>query len=176
MQENVFAVRRIVTGLDRDGKSVVEQDSPAPHVAYLNGSGSCALAELWRTGAAPSPAQAPDLVNKPYAIMPPAGGSVLRVLRFPPEAEMGGVIEPPIDTTGAIYAGPDNPIHPRMHKTGTIDYSIVISGEIWAIMENGETLLRAGDVMIQRATQHSWENRSNAPCVVAFVLIDVKDE
>ena len=88
---------------------------------------------------------------------------------------MGDLIEPPIDTSGATYAGPDNPIHPGLHRTKTIDYAIVISGEICAIVENGETLLRAGDVMIHRATWHSWANRSDAPCVVAFVLIDAKD-
>ena len=100
---------------------------------------------------------------------------MLRILRFPSEAEMGGVIEPPIDTSGATYAGADSPIHPGMHKTKTIDYAIVLSGEIWAIAEKGETLMRAGDVMILRATWHSWANRSNAPSVVAFVLIDAED-
>lgn len=175
MQHNPFHVRRVVAGLDDKGKSIIEEDSPTPHVAYLNKSGSCALAEIWRSSAAPSPAQAADLLRTPYVLMPPAGGSVLRFLRFPPEAEMGGLTEPPIDTSGATYAGPDNPIHPAMHKTKTIDYAIVISGEIWAILENGETLMRAGDVMIQRATWHAWANRSDAPCIVAFVLIDAED-
>ena len=175
MKDHAFRVRRIVTGLDGDGKSIILEDGPAPHLAYLNESGSCALAELWRTGAAPSPAQAGDLVEQPYLIMPPAGGTALRVLRFPPETDMGGVTEPPIDTSGATYAGPDNPIHPGMHKTRTIDYAIVLSGEIWAIVEKGETLMRPGDVLIHRATWHSWANRSNAPCVVAFVLVDVEE-
>ncbi|HKT53132.1 MAG TPA: cupin domain-containing protein [Caulobacteraceae bacterium] len=175
MKDNAFGVRQIVTGLDENGRSVILSDSPAPHVAYLNESGSCALAELWRTGAAPSPAQAPDLVREPYEIMPPAGGTALRIIRFPPEAEMGRVTEPPIDTSGAVYAGADNPIHPGMHKTRTIDYAIVLSGEIWAIVEKGEVLMHPGDVLIHRATWHSWANRSNAPCVVAFVLIDVEE-
>ena len=59
-----------------------------------------------------------------------------------------------------------------MHRTRSIDYAIVLSGEIWAVMDVGETKLVAGDVLVQRGTNHAWANRSNAPCVVAFVLID----
>ena len=59
-----------------------------------------------------------------------------------------------------------------MHRTETVDYAIVLSGEIVAIMDEGETLLHAGDVLIQRGTNHAWANRSQAPARVAFVLID----
>lgn len=62
-----------------------------------------------------------------------------------------------------------------MHKTSSVDYAIVLSGEIWAILEEGEALMRAGDVLIQRATSHSWSNRSDSPCIVAFILIDAED-
>ncbi len=59
-----------------------------------------------------------------------------------------------------------------MHKTDTVDYAIVMSGEIVAVMDDGETLLKAGDVLIQRGTNHAWSNRSDAFCRIAFVLID----
>ena len=59
-----------------------------------------------------------------------------------------------------------------MHKTATVDYAIVLSGEIYAIMDEGETLLRAGDVLIQRGTNHAWANRSERTARIAFVLID----
>ena len=65
---------------------------------------------------------------------------------------------------------PDGP-HPGMHETHTIDYAIVMSGEIWAIMDKGETLLKTGDVLMQRGTSHGWSNRSGEPCRVAFVLV-----
>ena len=64
--------------------------------------------------------------------------------------------------------------HPMMHRTKSIDYAIVLSGEIWAVMDVGETKMRAGDVLIQRGTNHAWANRSNRPARVAFVLIDAK--
>jgi quercetin dioxygenase-like cupin family protein len=61
-----------------------------------------------------------------------------------------------------------------MHRTQTIDYAIVLSGEIWALMDIGETKMKAGDILIQRGTNHAWSNRSNKPCQVAFVLIDAR--
>ncbi|HKY81170.1 MAG TPA: cupin domain-containing protein [Sphingobium sp.] len=66
--------------------------------------------------------------------------------------------------------------HPFMHRTRSVDYAIVLSGEIWAVLDEGETLMRAGDVLIQRATNHAWANRSEAQCVMAFVLVDAGPE
>ena len=61
-----------------------------------------------------------------------------------------------------------------MHRTSTVDYAIVLKGEIHAVMEKGETLLRAGDILVQRGTNHSWSVRGNEPCMVAFVLVNAK--
>ena len=61
-----------------------------------------------------------------------------------------------------------------MHRTHSVDYAIVLSGEIWAVMDVGETLMRAGDCLVQRGTNHAWSNRSNQPCLVAFILVDAK--
>jgi quercetin dioxygenase-like cupin family protein len=66
---------------------------------------------------------------------------------------------------------PDASRHPGMHKTATVDYAIVLSGEIYAVMDEGETLLRAGDTLVQRGTNHAWSNRSETPCLVAFILV-----
>ena len=68
----------------------------------------------------------------------------------------------------------NNPRHPGFHKTATIDYAIVLSGEIFAMMDDGEVLLLAGDVLIQRGTNHAWSNRTDETAVVAFVLIDAE--
>jgi mannose-6-phosphate isomerase-like protein (cupin superfamily) len=62
--------------------------------------------------------------------------------------------------------------HPLMHRTETIDYAIVLSGEITMVMDDRDVELKAGDVLVQCGTNHAWSNRSNAPCVIAFVLID----
>jgi quercetin dioxygenase-like cupin family protein len=61
-----------------------------------------------------------------------------------------------------------------MHKTSTVDYIIVLKGEIHAVMEKGETLLRAGDILVQRGTNHSWSVRGNEPCIVAAVLVSAQ--
>jgi len=58
-----------------------------------------------------------------------------------------------------------------MHRTRTLDYAIVLSGEIWAVLDEGEVLLRAGDCLVQRGTNHAWSNRSDVPCTIAFVLV-----
>ena len=67
-----------------------------------------------------------------------------------------------------------NKRHPGFHKTATIDYAIVLSGEIYALMDEGEVLLKAGDVLVQRGTNHAWSNRTEQPCCIAFVLIDAE--
>jgi uncharacterized cupin superfamily protein len=72
---------------------------------------------------------------------------------------------------GALAADAATRRHPGMHRTGTVDYCIVLSGEIWAVLDEGEVLLRAGDCLVQRGTNHAWSNRSDAPCTIAFVLV-----
>jgi quercetin dioxygenase-like cupin family protein len=61
-----------------------------------------------------------------------------------------------------------------MHKTSSVDYIIVLKGEIYAVMEKGETLLRAGDILVQRGTNHSWSVRGDEPCIIAAVLVSAK--
>jgi len=64
---------------------------------------------------------------------------------------------------GAQAAGKSGRRHPGMHKTRTVDYCIVFSGEIWAVLDEGEVLLRAGDCLVQRGTHHAWSNRTDEP-------------
>jgi hypothetical protein len=67
-----------------------------------------------------------------------------------------------------------SPRHPGFHKTSSVDYAIVLAGEIYALMDEGEVLLKQGDVLVQRGTNHAWSNRSDAPAYLAFVLIDAE--
>lgn len=147
--------RRIVTGHTRDGRSVVVSDAPVPHVRDLPGA---RFDEVWATAVAPEPL---DLVpggepTSSQAAIGPAGrgGSAIRVIEFQP-AEAGGVRSP-------------------MHRTRTIDYGVVIEGEIVLILGDSETTLRKGDVVVQRGTDHAWENRSGAVARMVFVLIDAE--
>jgi hypothetical protein len=139
-----------------------------------------AVTDFWKTVATPADngsATAQDPCSLPIQVAPPAGGSVFRVVQFPPDkdwaakaAAMGGSVA--IDET-AKAANTGGPVrHAHMHRTRSLDYAIVLSGEIWAVMDAGETKLVAGDVLVQRGTNHAWANLSGTPCVVAFVLID----
>jgi quercetin dioxygenase-like cupin family protein len=78
------------------------------------------------------------------------------------------------ESIGAGGARDGHSADPMMHKTATVDYIIVIKGEIWAIMDKGETLLMPGDVLVQRGTNHSWSVRGNEPCVSAAVLVSAE--
>ncbi|HUZ32482.1 MAG TPA: cupin domain-containing protein [Xanthobacteraceae bacterium] len=175
-------IRRIVTGHDAQGRSVILSDETSPHVMPIMDQPNFAVIDFWKTSSTPADngtATADDPCRLPIQVAPPQNGSVFRVVQFPPDvdwaakaAAMGGSVA--IDETAkAAYTG--GPVrHAHMHRTRSIDYAVVLSGEIWAVMDEGETKMVAGDVMIQRGTNHAWANRSRAPCVVAFVLIDAK--
>ena len=116
-------------------------------------------------------------MEKHQGILPPKGGTILRIIDFPPEPSDPEERRRRIAATfGDIFKDASHDKregkHPGMHRTQTVDYAIVLEGEIWAVMDQDETLLRAGDVLIQRGTNHAWANRSNATARIAFVLID----
>lgn len=172
--------RRVVTGHDAQGQSIITSDAATPHVMPIMGQPNFAVTDFWKTFSTPadnSGAAAADPCTLPIQVAPPASGSVFRVVQFPPDkdwaakaAAMGGAVA--IDETAKSASKGGEARHAHMHQTRSIDYAIVLSGEIWAVMDVGETKLVAGDVLVQRGTNHAWANRSNAPCVIAFVLID----
>jgi hypothetical protein len=172
--------RRVVTGHDANGQSIVISDAASPHIMPIMDLPNFAVTDFWKTVVTPADNSGKtelDPCKVPIQVAPPEGGSVFRVVQFPPDkdweakaAAMGGSV--PIDET-AKSASKGGPVrHAHMHRTRSIDYAIVLSGEIWAVMDVGETKLVAGDVLVQRGTNHAWANRSSEPCVVAFVLID----
>src|SRR5690606_27280420 len=132
---------------------------------------------VWRTEESPAKIDAPDSTANHQGILPPKGGTILRIIDFPPEPKDPKELERRLQATfGGIYKDADHDKrpgkHPGMHRTQTVDYAIVLEGEIWAVMDEGETLMRAGDVLIQRGTNHAWANRSDRTARIAFVLID----
>lgn len=172
--------RRVVTGHDAQGQSIITSDAATPHVMPIMGQPNFAVTDFWKTFSTPadnSGATAVDPCALPIQVAPPASGTVFRVVQFPPDkdwaakaAAMGGAVA--IDETAKSASKGGEVRHAHMHQTRSIDYAIVLSGEIWAVMDVGETKLVAGDVLVQRGTNHAWANRSNVPCVIAFVLID----
>jgi mannose-6-phosphate isomerase-like protein (cupin superfamily) len=171
----VKPIRRIVTGHNAKGKSVFVSDGPSPHVLALPGRGDFALTNLWVTDRSPASNDGnADAAARAIVLEPPANGTIFRVVEFPPEKSAGAF------DRGAAFAAmgadhamdPDASRHPGMHKTSSVDYAIVLSGEIYALMDEGETLMKAGDCLVQRGTNHAWSNRGDAPCLVAFILVN----
>jgi hypothetical protein len=166
----------VVTGHDALGRSIFVADG-VPPVTVSPGDAGVAVTELWKTREMPvSNAGNDETTGTPVQLHPPANGTVFRIVEYQPDnirasggrsahfAEMGA--EHAVDRSGARHFG--------FHKTDTIDYAIVLDGEIYAMMDEGESLLKAGDVLIQRGTNHAWSNRTDKPVRVAFVLIDAQ--
>ena len=184
MAQELPAVRRVITGFDVSGHSVFEEDGPAEvHVNPLRPG--MRASDVWATGRLPVPVDDPDRSAEVHGIMPPNGGSVLHIIDYPPEpndpAEREQVLRAMAEKVKAANRAPEAGVrrradapHPGMHETDTVDYAIVMSGEIYAIMDRGEKLLKAGDVLIQRGTNHAWSNRSGEYCRVAFVLVEAQ--
>ena len=171
--------RRVITGHDASGKAIVVADAAAPNVK-LRGVTGLTSTLLWVTEATPADiSSAADPTQREMGVAPPAGGSVLRIVDFPPEAKGGDKID-----NAAMkkemglepgHAGAKPARHPYMHRTRSIDYALVLEGEIDMLLDDSEVHLEAGDVLIQLGTNHAWVNNSGKPCRVAFVLIDANE-
>jgi len=170
----IWRVRRVLTGHDGQGRSTFIADGIAPNMKEMPSFPGLALTDLWETKSAPA-SNAGD-ADRPIRLEPPRNGTILRIVEFPPDSTR------PRDSDGsagfkAIGAGhaqDRRSADPMMHKTATVDYIIVLKGEITAVMETGEKLLRAGDILVQRGTNHSWSVRGIEPCIVAAVLVSAK--
>jgi hypothetical protein len=166
----VRPVRRIVTGENTDGKSIFVSDGPAPN--HTTDPGTPLAQVVWATGEAAAPGADPAPAGRAFAFHS-KGGSLLRVVDFPPDENYDTKeLARFLDEHGVRDKGDAR--HFWFHKTQSLDYAIVLEGEIYALMDEGETLMRAGDILIQRATNHSWSNRSGKPCRMAFVLLDLQ--
>jgi quercetin dioxygenase-like cupin family protein len=168
----VKPVRRIVTGHDEQGRSVLLEDRAAPHVFRPSHSPNVGLTDLWLIDALPaSCAGMEDPMAQPFRLEPSRTGNVVRIVELPPDKERNYANQGEVfEQFGVAHARDGAARHPGFHKTSSIDYAIVIEGEIWALMDVGETLMRPGDVLVQRGTNHAWSNRSESIARVAFIL------
>lgn len=172
--------RRVVTGTREDGKDVVIMDGPTPNVFQPEGRPGVVVSNLWVTNSAPADLNdTSDPVEGKVALHPPPNGAVFRIVEFPPEKDwIDGIDRDAAKKSFASFGAEeaadkdDNPPHPLMHKTITIDYGLVLSGECYLVMDEDEVLVKEGDTIIQRGTNHAWSNRSDKPCKIAFILID----
>lgn len=177
------AVRRVVTGHDAHGKAVVITDGPAPMVHVNRHHPDWVSSDIWRTAETPAHIEANfhETTNGARRQLPHTGGTVLRINHFPPEP--ASVRAMSVDDAKKAFAAlgnveastfAQNGRHPMMHRTETIDYAIVLFGEMTMLLDDSEVILKAGDVLVQCGTNHAWSNRSDAPAAIAFVLIDGK--
>ena len=167
-------IRRIVTGHNAAGKSVIAQDGMATSILELPAAPGLRVTDLWETTASPADLSSDaDPVARPVHLEPAATGTICRIVEFPPDVVLnkGGDSRKMFDSLGAGHTMDTSSTTPGMHKTASVDYAIVLSGEVWAVMDEGETCMKAGDVLIQRATNHAWSNRSNATAMIAFILV-----
>lgn len=184
MSNALGPVRRIVTGHDEEGKAVIVSDGPPPVVINNFAQAGLVFSELWNTGSAPAQIDRHvDPTSGSHGFAHPSyGGTVVRFVDFPPENENGEIsndgAEKVLSKVSLQQAKSkfSKNRHPLMHRTETIDYAIVVSGEVTLLLDDSEVTVRAGDVVIQCGTIHAWANRSAKFCRIAFVLVDGRYE
>lgn len=177
--------RRIVTGHDLDGAAIIQSDAPPTRVEKIGPKGPV-FYEVWSTRETPAAIDrsSQEPAEAGLILPPPPNGTRIRVLDIPPETEdfktidedearehfaALGMAEASTNSAGAAP-------HPFMHRTQSIDYGIILEGELVLIVDKGETVCRAGDIVVQRGTNHAWSNRTDSNCRVAFILIDGRFE
>jgi mannose-6-phosphate isomerase-like protein (cupin superfamily) len=152
--------RRVVTGHTPDGVSVVVFDGPVPVSRELPDDG-VAFHEIWNTEGAPArivAVEANEPTERTLAVPPPPRGTKIRINEFAPGH---------LDERG---------LQSPVHRTASVDYGIVLEGEITLILDDSEVTLRAGDIVVQRGTDHAWANRGSTTAKVVFVLVDGRFE
>lgn len=160
--EGTVKFRRIVTGHDENNHAVFVEDQICPHRFAIGGCENFITNEIWRQTETPADNDS-NYVDKSagdFNINPAPGGNVFRIMQFPPDGELG------MQEDGVT------PEPPMMHRTASLDYAMILEGEIYAVLDTDEKLMKKGDILIQRGTIHAWSNRSDKPCVILFVLCE----
>ena len=170
-------IRRVVTGLDAEDRAVVQFDS---QLALEPGPFGINSVNLWITDSYPAGFSfTDDTVPRPIGISPPDNGTKLRIVELPPLDQATEATMPP----GLLHAVVGDQAlkrgravsHPLMHRTRSVDYAIVLSGEVDLMLDETSVHLKPGDVIVQQATNHGWVNRGAQPCRILFVLMDAKE-
>ena len=174
-------VLRVVTGHDVAGRSIVTEQGPVPNAFAVPSVPGTVISEVWRTTGSPAVVDnGPDPTIGRNELEPGPRGTVIRIVDIPPDGEhteetaarlremfvqLGNA---DAHTVGAVAEAP----HPMMHRTETVDYGVVLEGQMTLVLDADEVVLDPGTVVVQRGTNHAWANRSGRFCRMMFVLID----
>jgi mannose-6-phosphate isomerase-like protein (cupin superfamily) len=169
-------VRRVVTKIDASGKAAVMYDSKVPLKSFRSPNPA---GEMWVTDKSlPDFNFNDDRALTKVGLVPPKNGTIFRIVDFVPNAAEVAKMDINLMMKVVGDHAPRKglpPRHPMMHRTRSLDYAIIMSGEIDMLMDEGEVHLKAGDVVVQQATNHAWVNRGKEPCRIAFILMDSQE-
>ncbi|MEO4042097.1 cupin domain-containing protein [Hoeflea sp. CAU 1731] len=174
-------VRRVVTGHDENGKAIVLTDGDPPVVTTSPVQEGLAFFEIWNTSETPTTIlpEFDEPTVRHEGTAPPKNGTVIRIVDMPPEGPDGPQLDKEQAKKLFSAVGLEENAehhkasrHPLMHRTESIDYGIVLSGEIVLLLDDSEVHLKQGDVVVQRGTIHAWTNRTDEICRMAFILTD----
>lgn len=159
--------RRVVTGVDDSAKSIIVSDSLVTSRLETPGNTKC---DIWRVDSLPVSVSEGDGLDQGVVTSPPSGGLVYRVVTVPADSEWDMSLGYS-DKNGALAGMVDDVSDiPGLHFTDTLDIVTVLSGEMWAVLESGEKLLKSGDTLVQRGTKHAWNNRSGKPATIVALM------
>jgi len=173
-------IHRVVTGHDTDGQAIITSSGALPTVVEIAAIPGTVFHEVWCTRGSPALVDnGADPSVGPLMLPPPQQGTRIRFVDIPPDtadylAHGGERMQEAFAQIGDVKASTvkaDSP-HPLMHRTESVDYGIVIDGEMTLVLDDSEVLLKAGSVVVPRCTNHAWANRSGRPCRMLFVLVD----
>ena len=173
-------IRRVVTGHDENGRAVCVSDDTGSNILQRPSRPGVTITNLWKCETSPAEYDGEEeTVGGPFVLHPPEGGSVFRIIEFEPEdpealKTLDG--KAAFAEMGASEAIVEDARHPFMHRTNSVDYAVILSGEITMLLDDSDVQLKAGDVVIQRGTNHAWSNRSKGTCQIAFVLVDAVEK
>ncbi len=179
MADDIKPLRRIVVRDNSDGtRSRALCDAPSPDVRSDPARPGFAATRMWVTDRTPARIRN-ETLDAPHSIEPPKAGSLCRYLQIPPDAAWKGKVgSKEVQAYFVSMGSPDastysgSAPHPYMQKTRTLDFALIIEGEVTLVLDLEEVDLSAGDTVVLRGANHAWSNRSNKPCIIAMSMHD----
>ncbi|HEX3485852.1 MAG TPA: cupin domain-containing protein [Micropepsaceae bacterium] len=178
----LYRGRRIVTGHDSEGRSIVISDGPPENVVPNPSDPDRGHINFWKTETSPADNSVylDPMAGPPCPLAPPKGGTMFRFFQIAPEKNEAGLsaaerdrrMAQMFEAAGAPEARLSMARHPSMHRTDSVDYIVVLKGEVTALLDVGEVKMKPFDVLIQRGTNHGWKNDSEEPALLVAVLVD----